>query len=385
MSDTPLISVILPSYNHAEFVAIAVESVLDQTFRNLELIVVDDGSSDGTPDIVERIHDPRLRLIRLQQNRLRHPRNLALDLAQGRYIAFQNSDDIWHPEKLEIQMKFLEKTNDVLACFTDVEIIDREGNIAANSWANGLFSRKNRSQLQWLNYFFETGNCLCITSALVQRDAIEHAGRFRGSFIQLSDFELWVRLAAIGEFHIAQEKLTLFRDTTTNKTSTTGAKNLSRPNIDVKNRSVLEYATLLENYATAPIIDMLPKIFPEAIPAEPTVRVVRLAHLAKYAWSKNTVFHSLFADNVMSHIMDEENSRQEVTDVLGAEIIQEFVKRRGNLLVHFADQHPVHLYDKDQIINVILDSQLWKIKHFRRVFVILFQKFKVYIEKFFRH
>ena len=91
---SPLISIILPSYNHANFVADAVDSVLNQTVRNIELIVVDDGSSDGTPDIVEKIHDPRLQLIRLKHNRLRHPRNLGLDLAKGQYIAFQNSDDV---------------------------------------------------------------------------------------------------------------------------------------------------------------------------------------------------------------------------------------------------------------------------------------------------
>jgi glycosyltransferase involved in cell wall biosynthesis len=75
---TPLVSVILPSFNHAAFVGEAAQTVLDQTFSDLELIVVDDGSSDGTADIVAAIRDPRLTLIRLSENRAVHSRNLAL-------------------------------------------------------------------------------------------------------------------------------------------------------------------------------------------------------------------------------------------------------------------------------------------------------------------
>ena len=99
-----LVSVLIPSYNHAPFVGRAVESVLAQTYSALEVIVVDDASTDGTATVVADIKDPRLRLIRNAKNGLRHPRNLALGLAQGKYVAFQNSDDVWLPEKLERQV-----------------------------------------------------------------------------------------------------------------------------------------------------------------------------------------------------------------------------------------------------------------------------------------
>ena len=114
MSNLPLVSVILPSYNHVDFVREAIESVLNQSFQNLELIVVDDGSTDGTPEQIEKIKDHRIQLIRLETNRMQHPRNLALGLAKGRYIAFQNSDDVWLPDKLSAQVEFLNKHDDVL-------------------------------------------------------------------------------------------------------------------------------------------------------------------------------------------------------------------------------------------------------------------------------
>ena len=71
--------------------------MLDQSVHELELIVVDDGSSDSTPDVVAAIQDPRLKLIRLTDNRAVHARNMALSIVRGRYIAFQNSDDLWQP------------------------------------------------------------------------------------------------------------------------------------------------------------------------------------------------------------------------------------------------------------------------------------------------
>src|SRR5574340_224238 len=211
MAKTPLVSVILPSYNHVRFIRRAVESVLDQDVRDLELIVVDDGSVDGTPDVVDEIKDPRVQLVRLSANRLRHPRNLALGLATGMYVAFQNSDDVWLAGKLRKQLEMLEQDTNTLVCFTDVQVIDEEGATLFASWANGLFVTENRNNMAWLRRFFERGNCLCCTSAVVRHDGLQKVGGFRGSLIQLSDFDLWVRLAAIGQFEIIPEQLTCFR------------------------------------------------------------------------------------------------------------------------------------------------------------------------------
>ncbi|MHB8778793.1 MAG: glycosyltransferase family 2 protein [Anaerolineales bacterium] len=387
MSSFPLISIILPSYNHAEYVTAAVESVLHQTFKDIELIVIDDGSKDGTPDLVERIHDPRLRLIRLEQNRLRHPRNLGLEQARGQYIAFQNSDDVWLPEKLESQLEVMKEHENILACFTDVEIIDDEGNIATNSWANSLFTRENRSNLLWLRHFFETGNCLCLTSALIRRAALEKAGGFHGRYIQLSDFDLWVRLAAFGDFHIIEKKLTYFRDTMGrkknltdalgNNTTTADNGNLSGPYTSSQNRGVLEYADLLENYTNAPIFKMLPQIFPDIMPVEPVLQTTQLVQLAKHAWSLNTVYHSMFADSLMARIVDDESTRKEATDIFGAEIVQEFVKRRGNMAIHFENQLSAQLSAYEQILN----SRSWKITAPLRIIGSAFRKLKWKNEK----
>ena len=342
---SPLISVILPSYNHADFVTEAVESVLNQTMRDIELIVVDDGSTDGTPDIVEKIHDPRLKLIRLEQNRLKHPRNLGLARAKGQYVAFQNSDDVWLPQKLELQLKVMQEQRDVVACFTGVEVVDKDGKKKTDSWAAGAYTIKNRSNLQWLQHFFTDGNFLCITSAMVRASSLTQAGKFRESLVQSSDLDLWIRLAGLGQFHIVDERLTLFRDTTDSQTH---SGNLSSPSIRTKNRLRMEYASLLINYTLPPVVDLLPQVFPDNIPAEPNSKNIWLAYLAKHSWSQYTVYHALFADGVLSKILDDETARREITDEFGAEIIQEFIKRRSELSINFSekDMSPEHRIKK---------------------------------------
>lgn len=109
---TPLVSVITPCYNSASFIAQAIQSVQNQTYANWEMIVVDDCSTDASVVIVEQLaaNDPRIILRRLEQNSgTGVARNTAIELASGRYIAFLDADDLWMPEKLSTQIKFMEQ------------------------------------------------------------------------------------------------------------------------------------------------------------------------------------------------------------------------------------------------------------------------------------
>ncbi|MBC1503152.1 glycosyltransferase family 2 protein [Listeria booriae] len=95
------ISIIMPSYNSAKTIERAIQSVLAQTYQNLELLIIDDDSSDETCHIIQKIADERIRLIRLKQNGgSAVARNTGIEVATGRYIAFLDSDDSWHPKKL---------------------------------------------------------------------------------------------------------------------------------------------------------------------------------------------------------------------------------------------------------------------------------------------
>lgn len=107
-----LVSVVIPAYNRESTIKDAVKSILEQTYKNLEVIVVDDGSKDGTADAVKSIDDERVRLIECEKNGgACTARNIGIENAKGEVIAFQDSDDIWHADKLEKSLKCMEEQN----------------------------------------------------------------------------------------------------------------------------------------------------------------------------------------------------------------------------------------------------------------------------------
>lgn len=118
-----LVSVIMPSYNTAEFIKESINSVLNQTYQNFEIIIVDDCSTDNTDEVVAEIKDERIKYIKNQKNSgAAVSRNRALREAKGKWIAFLDSDDVWLPEKLEKQISFM-KENDYRFTYTDYRIV----------------------------------------------------------------------------------------------------------------------------------------------------------------------------------------------------------------------------------------------------------------------
>ena len=318
----PLVSVIVASYNHEAYAATAVSSVLRQGVEDLEVIVVDDGSSDATPDVIERLGDPRVLIIRLAENRRVHPRNLALGLARGRYIAFQNSDDEWEDGKLSAQLEVLENNKQVVACFTGVDLIGKDGEPTSGTWANGLFTTENRTSARWLRHFFDASNCLCISSAVVRSRDVKKVGCFRPHLVQLSDLDLWVRLAAVGEFHIIDQPMTKMR--------VIPDRNISRPSPEIARRGMIEYAEVLARYAERPVCERILEAFHDVIPQHAQSPVAQLSGLAIHAWTLSPAHH-LFADRVLSDILDSPQKREELVRVFGTNVIHTFIKKRGEI------------------------------------------------------
>jgi glycosyltransferase involved in cell wall biosynthesis len=130
---TPKISVVMASYNHAAFVRQAVESALNQSFTDLEVVITDDGSRDGTADVIRGLTDPRIRLEVLPENRgACLAVNGALARARGDYVAVLNSDDFFLPGKLERQAAFLEAHPEIGAVFGQPHFVDERGRPFAN-------------------------------------------------------------------------------------------------------------------------------------------------------------------------------------------------------------------------------------------------------------
>ncbi len=125
-----MVSIITPAYNVQDFISASIQSVLSQTYSNWEMIIVDDGSTDQTYEIIERFSIKDKRIKPLKHNKslgAGRARNTAIEFATGDFIAFLDADDLWKPNKLELQLKFM-KENNAAICFSSYELIDEEGN-----------------------------------------------------------------------------------------------------------------------------------------------------------------------------------------------------------------------------------------------------------------
>lgn len=186
----PLVSVILPTHNRADLLPRAIRSVLGQTYRNLELFVVDDASTDDTPAVVRGIADPRLRYLRLEKNsRAAAARNVGIKASRGELLAFQDDDDEWLPQKIERQVAaMLEAPAEVGLVLSGFKRIDE--------WGERTFSGEQfLRQVDFKSAFWERDYSLISTPGwLLRRSVLDRIGGFDERFKSLDDWELSVRI-----------------------------------------------------------------------------------------------------------------------------------------------------------------------------------------------
>jgi len=256
MPGVPLVSVVFTSHNHARFVEESLESVLSQSFRDLEVLALDDASTDDSLERLRRVGDSRVTVFSSEVNRGRHHRNWAICNSRGAFIAFQNSDDLWHPEKLARQMEFLDANPSCGACFTVAEICDDSGSPCPDHPVFGGFfqAAEEPDRFGWLRRFFLSGNCLAQPSAVVRKDVLGRTGPFDPSLYQLPDLDLWIRAAAVTDLAVLPAALTRFR-------VHGDGGNFSTPSPAVQNRHDLEAEEILKRYAEPPILADLPRVF----------------------------------------------------------------------------------------------------------------------------
>jgi hypothetical protein len=180
------LSVVMPVYEGAPFLAAAVQSVLAQSYRDFELIVVDDGSTDDTASILQRIDDPRLRVLRSESN-LGLPRsiNRGIAAARGELIARHDADDLSRPDRFAAQVAFLDARRDVVLAGTAVRLIDARGRAMTRT----QYKATSALGIDWQLLF---DNPFAHGSVMFRRGA----GEYDESFAWGEDYELWSRIAA---------------------------------------------------------------------------------------------------------------------------------------------------------------------------------------------
>jgi glycosyltransferase involved in cell wall biosynthesis len=196
----PFVSVVIPTYNYGRFVTDAVESVLAQTYRDFEIIVVDDGSSDDTQTKLEAYLD-RIISIRQENQGCSAARNAGIKAAKGDWVAFMDADDLWHPRKLEIQMAYLARHPDVSMVASDHSQGFHLGWLEIPSDSEVPAERIGLEDIAVRSRFGPSG-------VIVRKECFDKVGVFDPDLRSVEDREMWMRIAC--HYHIENLKLPLW-------------------------------------------------------------------------------------------------------------------------------------------------------------------------------
>jgi len=207
-SDEPIVSIILPTYNRAALLERGIRSVLRQTMQDFELIIIDDGSDDDTAEAVGRQTDPRIQFVSLGRNRgLSSARNAGLARARGRFLAFQDSDDEWQPEKLELELQAFEANPEAAVVYGDMIRQFQDG--------RQMYMRSPRIQRGRLinphTHFWQT-YMLAMQPSMIRRSCAATM-RFDEDLMLFEDLDFHLRLASENEYVPLSKPLVTYHET----------------------------------------------------------------------------------------------------------------------------------------------------------------------------
>jgi glycosyltransferase involved in cell wall biosynthesis len=204
VTEEPLVSVVIPAYNAAAFIKTSVESVLRQTFRDFELIVVDDGSKDATLDMLAPYGD-RIHRLRQANAGVSRARNQGVARARGRWVAFLDADDVWKPTKLARQIEELHRRPECGACYTAILVADEQ-------LTPLLEQRSERGGLERADLLVK-GNLVTgsASSVACDKELLIRVGGFDEGLSLCADWDMWLRLASTTRFAYVDEPLVLYR------------------------------------------------------------------------------------------------------------------------------------------------------------------------------
>jgi glycosyltransferase involved in cell wall biosynthesis len=265
MSAVPQVSVVMPAFNAAKTIGIAIQSVLDQTFTNWELLIINDGSTDGTLEIVAQFNDPRIYTITQVNQGVATARNAGLNQARGRYIAFLDSDDLWSPQKLQKQVSIFENSTDKLCLvYTKHRGFIEDINKSFSMDIDTSIGFDNDYHRLLIIDFVPT------LTVMIKASIIKDVGFFRADLHGTEDWDYWIRIAKSYCLERVNEELAFYR---------IGSNSLSRN----KDRHALEELKVLDWHLSKD--QNIPK---------------RVCHMARSFWCVKKIRHQLRSGNVMN-------------------------------------------------------------------------------------
>ncbi len=200
----PLVSVIIPAYNKAEYTSRAVESVLNQTYQPLEIIVVDDGSTDHTADVLS-VFSPKIKYIRKTNGGACSARNEGIRASTGKYIAFLDCDDLYDPLKIKLSVDHLEENPSLGFVHTAAEFIDESDH------AVGFYDHSHSRCGVVTPESLLLGNHVCNSTVVVRQEVLKKAGFFDETIFTPGDWDMWIRFALVSPGGYISQPLTKYR------------------------------------------------------------------------------------------------------------------------------------------------------------------------------
>lgn len=202
-----MISVIIPLYNKERQIRATLESVLRQSYTDYEIVVVDDGSTDGSAAVVESVHDARLRLIRQENGGVSAARNRGIRESRGEYVAFLDADDLWDPDFLKTLQHLAERYPDCSVYACNYDFVSPDGSHHPTIIRHLPFT----GELGILSNYFEVASCshppICSISLMVKKEAMQAIGGFPLGIKWGEDLLTWARLACLGSVAYTKQKL----------------------------------------------------------------------------------------------------------------------------------------------------------------------------------
>lgn len=214
MQNVPSVTVVIPTYNAQAFIEETLRSVLDQRGASLEVIVVDDGSTDGTCAIVEGM-DSRIRLVRQTRGGVCVARNRGLAEARAPFICFLDHDDVWHPDKTQAQLRAFDEHPDAVLVHTDY-VMWRQGPDARFAPAASLLDAQPDTALDpdnsgWAYHHLLVDSFILTSTAMLRTEAVREVGGFDPALPYSEDWDLWLRLSRLKPFVKLRGRFALYR------------------------------------------------------------------------------------------------------------------------------------------------------------------------------
>jgi glycosyltransferase involved in cell wall biosynthesis len=221
MKSNPLVSILIPTFNRADYLGEAIDSALKQTYKNIEIIVHDDASTDSTPELLKKYSDKRVRIIRTEDNHgMLGGWNYIVTKAKGEYIKFLASDDLLEPSCVEELVKAAIKHPNACVITCQRKFIDGEGRVVKKmGFSNKDVVVDGPEHAHWILTTLRENKIGEPTAVLYPTKLVKKAGDYDKTFSQFADFEYWIRLLEFGDLVYVRKPLCSFRTHASSNTS----------------------------------------------------------------------------------------------------------------------------------------------------------------------